>query len=293
MTNNVTFGLSFVGNGPMAQPEMAADLAQAAEELGFTSLWMPEHVVIPTEMKSLYPYSPDGKMSAGAMTVDAPDPLMWLAFVAARTSRIRLCTGVLVLAQRSPLVVAKQAATLDVLSQGRAVLGVGSGWLAEEFAALGVPFSERGRRLDEYITVLRALWAEQPTTFHGEFVDFDKCLSLPHPVQAGGIPIVVGGDSDRAARRAGELCDGWFPGLADPAALAPRVELMRNAADKAGRDPDAISLQTSYSGKEIIVEQLQALGFRHFTLGVPAHRIVGPGALDAALLGLAERVGLR
>src|SRR4051794_8390138 len=191
--SNATFGLSFVGNGPMAQPEMAADLAQAAEELGFTSLWMPEHVVIPTEMKSLYPYSPDGKMSSTAMTVDSPDPLMWLAFVAARTSRIRLCTGVLVLARRSPLVVAKQAATLDVLSQGRAVLGVGSGWLAEEFAALDVPFLERGRRLDEYIKVLRALWHDEPTTFHGEFVNFDSCLSLPHPVQAGGIPIVVGG----------------------------------------------------------------------------------------------------
>jgi probable F420-dependent oxidoreductase len=289
----VSFGLSFVGSGPMAQPDMAADLAQAAEELGFTALWMPEHVVIPMEMESPYPYSPDGKLPAAGMTADAPDPLLWLAFVAARTTRIELCTGVLVLGQRNPLIVAKQAATLDVLSKGRAVLGVGSGWLAEEFEALNVPFAERGRRLDEYVTVLRTLWASHPASFHGEYTNFDQCVSLPHPVQPGGIPIVVGGDSARAARRAGELGDGWFPGVPDPSTLAPLVEVMRDAARKAGRDPDAISLQTSWTPSVPTLEALQALGFRHFTVGVPAHRIVGPGALDAALGGLAERVGLR
>ncbi|MCU1346628.1 MAG: putative F420-dependent oxidoreductase, Rv2161c family [Acidimicrobiia bacterium] len=277
----------------MAQPDMAADLAQAAEELGFTSLWMPEHVVIPLGLESTYPYSPDGKLPAEGMTADAPDPLLWLAFVAGRTTRIRLCTGVLVLAQRNPLVVAKQAATLDVLSKGRAVLGIGAGWLAEEFAALNVPFAERGRRTDEYVAVMRALWAAEPASFHGEFTDFDHCVSLPNPVQTNGIPIVVGGDTARAARRAGELGNGWFPGTPNPATLAPLVEVMRSAATAVGRDPEAISLQTSYSGKPATLEALQALGFSHFTLGVPGDRIVGPGALDATLGGLAARVGLR
>ena len=290
---SVTFGLSFVGSGPMAQPGMAADLAQAAEELGFTAMWMPEHVVIPIAMQSPYPYSPDGKLPAAGMTADAPDPLMWLAFVAARTSRIQLCTGVLVLGQRNPLIVAKEAATLDVLSQGRAVLGIGGGWLAEEFEALNVPFGERGRRMDEYVAVMRALWAEHPTSFHGEFTNFDQCVSLPHPVQVGGIPIVVGGDSARAARRAGELGNGWFPGIPNPSTLGPLGDRMRKAAEQAGRDPDAISLQTSWTNDAPTLEALESLGFRHFTVAVPGHKIVGPGALDATLTGLAARVGLR
>jgi probable F420-dependent oxidoreductase len=290
---NVTYGLSFVGGGPMAQPDMAVDLAQAAEELGFSAMWMPEHVVIPMNQQSRYPYSPDGKLPVAAMMIDSPDPMLWLTFVAARTSRIRLCTGVLVLPQRDPLIVAKQIATLDVLSVGRATLGVGVGWLAEEFAALNVPFAGRGRRTDEYITVLRTLWADQPASFHGEFTNFDDCLSLPKPVQADGVPIVIGGDSALAARRAGKFGDGWFPGVPNPETLAPLVERMRVAANAAGRDPDRISLQTSFTTQQDQLTALYELGFRHFTLGVPEHKIVGPGALDAAMLSLAQRCGLR
>lgn len=291
--SNVTYGLSFVGGGPMAQPDMAADLAQAAEELGFTALWMPEHVVLPINMQSRYPYSPDGKLPTAGMTTDAPDPFLWLTYVAATTRSIRLCTGVLVLPQRDPLVVAKQAATLDLLSGGRATLGVGVGWLAEEFAALHAEFTDRGQRMDEHIAVLRTLWGTQPASFHGRYTDFDQCISMPRPVQAGGIPIVIGGDSARAARRAGELGDGWFPGAPDPIVLAPLVETMRSAAASAGRDPEALSLQTGYTGNDATRSALVDLGFTHFTLGVPGHKIVGPGALDATMASLAARVGLR
>jgi probable F420-dependent oxidoreductase len=291
--SNVTYGLAFVGGGPMAQPDMAADLAQAAEELGFTALWMPEHVVLPLDMQSRYPYSPDGKLPAAGFTTDSPDPFLWLTYVAAKTHSIRLCTGVLVLPQRDPLVVAKQAATLDVLSGGRATLGVGVGWLAEEFAALHADFTNRGRRMDEHIAVLRTLWGEQPATFHGTYTDFERCISMPRPLQPGGIPIVIGGDSARAARRAGALADGWFPGMPDQVALGPLVDLMRSTATAAGRDPDALALSTAYTGNEATRVALVELGFTHFTLGVPAHKIVGPGALDAALTALAGRVGLR
>jgi probable F420-dependent oxidoreductase len=216
-----------------------------------------------------------------------------LAFVAARTRTIRLCTGVLVLAQRNPLVVAKQAATLDVLSGGRLTLGVGVGWLAEEFGALGERFSDRGERLDEYLAVMRAMWGEQPARFAGRFFDVPEVHCVPRPMQSDGVPLVVGGDSVHAARRAGRSGDGWFPGFPSPEALAPLVDTMMAAAEANGRDGRTIALSTSYTTDEAALERLRTLGFDHFTVAVPAHKIVGPGALDAALEALAKRIGLR
>jgi probable F420-dependent oxidoreductase len=194
----VKFGIMYANAGPSARTEHATALATLAEEAAFESLWTVEHVVVPAGYQSTYPYSGDGRMPGGE-DVDIPDPLVWLAWVAAKTTRIRLATGILILPQRNPLIVAKEVATLDRLSGGRMTLGVGVGWLREEFDALGVPFERRGARADEYVAAMRAAWTEDEPTYEGRFVSFTGAKSNPRPVQAGGVPVVVGGHSEGAS----------------------------------------------------------------------------------------------
>lgn len=235
------FGISYANAGPASQPAHAVELARLAEANGFESLWTVEHVVVPRDYASTYPYAKDGRMPGGE-DVDIPDPLIWLSHLAAVTDTIKLATGILILPQRNPVVLAKAVATLDQLSEGRVVLGVGVGWLAEEFAAIGVPFQERGARADEYIEALRALWGEDDATYKGRFVAFDRAVSKPSPAQAGGPPIVVGGHSEAAARRAGRLGDGFFPGARGREELSHLIDVMRESAKKADRDPDSIEI---------------------------------------------------
>ena len=237
------FGMMFANAGPAAQPDHAAALAQIAEEAGFESLWTVEHVVVPAGYESEYPYSRDGRMPGGE-DVPIPDPLVWLAFVGAHTARINLATGILILPQRNPVVLAKEVATLDVLTGGRAILGVGVGWLREEFDAIGVPFEERAARTDDGIAALRALWTQPEPTYDGRFSSFSRAKSFPKPAREGGVPIVVGGHSEAAARRAGRLGDGFFPARGDLEKLPGLIEVMRKAAVDAGRDPEAIEITT-------------------------------------------------
>ena len=231
------FGIMFANVWTFGDPAGAIELAQAAEAAGFESLWTVEHVVIPKGYKSEYPYSPDGRMP-GPDDMSMPDCLMWLAYVASATSTIRLGTGVLVLPQRNPVVLAKELATLDHMTGGRVELGIGAGWLAEEFEAIGVPFESRGARTDEHVEALRALWTQAPASYTGEHVAFHDVYSRPAPDQQS-IPIVIGGHTKVAARRAGRLGDGFFPGTNDVSELLP---VMREAAANAGRDADAIEL---------------------------------------------------
>jgi probable F420-dependent oxidoreductase len=238
----------FANAGPFSKPENAVGLARLCEELGFESLWTVEHVVVPSGYESAYPYSPDGKMP-GPEHVPIPDPLTWLAFVAGATNTIRLGTGILILPQRNPLILAKEVATLDRLSGGRVELGVGVGWLEEEFDALGVPFAERGRRTDEYIDVLRKLWREPEIEYDGEFVKFAPLKSSPKPARETGVPIHVGGHTMAAARRAGRLGDGFFPGGTGEK-LAELLAEMRRAAADAGRTADGIEI-TSGGGLDL------------------------------------------
>ncbi len=240
------FGIAFANTGPYTDPAAAAAFAQAAEAAGFESLWTVEHVVVPAGYESTYPYDPSGKMPGGE-TSPIPDPLIWLAYLAAVTTRINLATGVVILPQRNPLVLAKELATLDVMSAGRMHLGVGVGWLEEEFDAIGVPFAKRGARTDEHIAAMRALWTGEAASYHGEFVDFTDCISLPRPVQPS-IPIHVGGHSEAAARRAGRLGDGFFPGKGDHEEQAHLISVMRDAALAADRDPDAIEVTSGGRG---------------------------------------------
>ncbi|MGH9047750.1 MAG: LLM class F420-dependent oxidoreductase [Acidimicrobiales bacterium] len=235
------FGIMFANTGHAVTPEGATALASIAEENGFESLWTVEHVVVPADYRSPYPYSPTGRMP-GAEDSPIPDPLIWLTWVAATTRTLRLATGILILPQRSPVLLAKELATLDLLSGGRVTLGVGVGWLEEEFDALGVPFEHRGARTDEYVEALRILWHQNEANYHGRFVDFERALSYPKPAQADGIPIAIGGHTAAAARRAGRLGDGFFPGVGSLEQLDPLVEIMRASALEAGRDPDGIDI---------------------------------------------------
>jgi probable F420-dependent oxidoreductase len=240
------FGIAFANVGPFIEPHAAASFARAAEDAGFESLWTVEHVVVPSDYKSPYPYSPDGRMP-GTEDSPIPDPLIWLAYVAASTERIRLGTGILILPQRNPIVLAKELATLDRLSGGRLLLGVGIGWLEEEFDAIGVPFGDRAARTDEYVSALRTLWTEDKATFHGEYANFDNCILRPRPTQ-GLVPVHVGGHSQAAARRAGRLGDGFFPAGASHDRFAGLLEIARAEAAAAGRDPGALEISFGGNG---------------------------------------------
>jgi probable F420-dependent oxidoreductase len=240
------FGIVFANTGPFSQPDAAASMARAAEAAGFESLWTVEHVVVPQGYESTYPYDPSGKMPGGE-EMAIPDPLIWLSYVAAATSTIRLATGILIVPQRNPVVLAKELATLDMLSGGRMELGIGVGWLEEEFDAIGVPFAGRGARTDEYVAAMRALWSQQPASFHGEHVDFDDCILLPAPA-AGTIPVHVGGHTEVSARRAGRLGDGFFPGKGSHEELAHLFDVVRRSAEEHGRDPQAIELTSAGRG---------------------------------------------
>lgn len=253
-------------------------------------MWTVEHVIFPEQYESAYPYSSSGKM-AGDSSVPLPDPLIWLTWVAAHTTTLHLGTGILILPQRNPLVLAKETATLDVLSGGRLRLGIGVGWLEEEFDALGVPFANRGHRADEYIDVLHTLWDEDNVSFQGEFVDFDRVAVNPKPVD-GRVPIVVGGHSVAAARRAGLLGDGFFPGKGSPKELADLFDVARQTAEDAGRDPDAIEFTAGSRdllGDDPVgaAEELASLGVSRVV--VPSFLLYQP-SVEEATAELAERV---
>jgi probable F420-dependent oxidoreductase len=235
------FGLTSANAGRGASRDGATAFPQLAEELGFESMWTAEHVVVPSGYRSEYPYDESGKMAGGQESFDLTDPLIWVAFVAAVTERIKLGTGVLILPQRNPVIEAKSVASIDVLSGGRMLLGVGVGWLREEYDAIGSSFEDRGRRMDDWIATMRALWTSEKATVHNEHFSFEDCISRPAPVR-GTVPIIVGGESDAAARRAGRLGDGYMPASREVDEVARSIATMRRAAEEAGRDPDAIEL---------------------------------------------------
>jgi probable F420-dependent oxidoreductase len=226
---------------PIEDGAYAAAFGQLAERRGFESVWAVDHVVMCPDYASKYPYSPSGR-SPFHEDVVQPDPLQWLGHVGAVTQHIKLATGILILPLRNPVVLAKTVASLDRLTGGRVLLGIGVGWVEEEAAAVGVSFADRGRRTDEAIEAMRALWREERSSYHGEYVSFRNVVSRPKPAQQGGVPIHVGGHSPAAARRAGRLGDGFYPLGVVGEELAALRNVMADAAVKAGRDPAAIEI---------------------------------------------------
>ena len=191
------FGVAFANSGPLAEGPVAVACARAIEAAGFDSIWTVEHVLVPVGYESTYPYARSGKMPGGE-TVAIPDPLVWLAYVAAATETLLLGTGIVILPQRNPAIIAKEVATLDRLSGGRVRFGIGVGWLEEEFNALGVPFAGRGKRLDAYVAAIRALWTGEEVDLDDGYHRWDRAVSLPTPAN-GTVPIVIGGHTEVAA----------------------------------------------------------------------------------------------
>ncbi|KUI41926.1 LLM class F420-dependent oxidoreductase [Mycobacterium sp. IS-1590] len=281
-----------VAAGVTADPAFMAAFAAHLESRGFESLVVVEHTVLMSQYTSVYPYDPSGRVELPADCA-VPDPLDLLAFLAGHTRRLGLATGVLVLPNHHPVVLAKRVATVDALSGGRLRLCVGMGWLQEEIEACGADFASRGRRADEQLAVLRLLWQDRPdgAEFHGEFFAFDNAMCYPKPL--AHIPIHIGGHSRAAARRAGRLGDGFQPLGVGGAELTELVSLMRDEAERCGRDPDALELSLGHLVTKIDGERaakLEGLGADRVILAMPPTADIDQ-ARDM-LSACAQRLGL-
>lgn len=285
------YGLAFANVGPFGAPEGLTHLARTAERVGVESLWTVEHVAVPVGYQSSYPYSATGKMP-GPESSPIPDPLVWLTYAAAVTETIRLATGILILPQRHPIYTAKELATLDVLSRGRTILGIGIGWLEEEFVSLGIPFASRAKRTEEACRAMRQLWSADAKPFEGEFFRWNAIESHPKPVQQGGIPIVVGGHADGAARRAARVGDGFFPmvqgGRTDLERLAELFAIVRAECERIGRDPSEIELTAGAPVRSLDdVKRLEDLGVSRVVGGPPGFT---PDAVERGLEKLGDEI---
>jgi probable F420-dependent oxidoreductase len=262
----VQLGLHALGIGAGADRAVIDAVASAADDHGFATLWAGEHVVMVDRCTSRYPYSDDGVIAVPAQA-DWLDPMIALSFAAAASSRIALATGVLLLPEHNAVVVAKQAASLDRLSGGRLMLGVGTGWSREEFAALGVPYEGRAARTAEYVTAMRALWRDDVASFDGKFVKFDSIRVNPKPVR-GLIPIVVGGNSDPALRRVSAWADGWYGfNLDGVAAVRERIAKLERLCAESGRDRAELRLAVALVNPQLgDIEKLAELGIDELVL---------------------------
>jgi probable F420-dependent oxidoreductase len=255
-----TIGLFAINSHACAAPDAAARVAALAERLGYDSLWAGEHVVVPSPRVEPSPMEPEEPIL---------DPLVALAHVAAHTERVLLGTGVIILPQRNPLVLAKQVASLDVLSGGRLILGLGVGYLEPEMRAIGVPMEGRGTRADEYLAAMRALWEEEAPAFQGRHVRFDAVDAHPRPVQRP-LPVVVGGHTRAAHRRAARSADGWYGFMVGLRAMAEQRELMRAALEETGRErPLHVSVTPSRRVDQEVVRAYADLGVDRLIVAPP------------------------
>jgi probable F420-dependent oxidoreductase len=241
-------GCSAPISGPLSDPDTITRIVTEAEMLGFDYVTVSDHLLIPTDINSRYPYSESGAFTSGAR-VDRHEQLMTAMFIAAKTSRLRIVTSVMVVPHRPAVLTAKLLATLDVLSKGRLTLGIGAGWMREEFEAVGTPpFEERGAVTDEYMAACKALWEQEEPRFEGRYAKFSDVVFQPKPVQKP-IPIWVGGESNPALRRTARYGDAWYPIGTNPQfpmdtlrRYKAGVEKLRGLTAKAGRDPGAVGL---------------------------------------------------
>jgi probable F420-dependent oxidoreductase len=249
-------GLFAVGTPRMAGGALLRSVAVNAERLGISTLWVPEHVVLLDKYASRYPYSNDGQLPA---PTNAPifDPFISLAVMAAVTSKIRLATGICLVPEHNPLMLAKVVATLDFLSGGRALLGVGIGWLEEEFEAIGVPWERRAQRTREYIGSMRKLWGEDVSSYRGEFVKFDGVRSNPKPVSGARLPVFFGGESGPALRRVAEYGDGWCGFNLTPQEATAKIRRIEELLRANGRKRSEVELAVSPYTKPIEPDDLK------------------------------------
>jgi probable F420-dependent oxidoreductase len=265
-------------------PNSIAAVARKAEECGFESLWIPEHIILPVTYRSPYPYSSSGRMGAPAET-PLHDPMLALAYVAGITSKIHLATGVFVLPIRNAFTTAKAVASLDVLSGGRFIFGVGIGWLEEEFTAVGMNFKDRAIRTREYIALMKELWTSDSPNYHGKTIAIEGFKFMPKPSQKPHPPIVFGGNTEPSLKRAAKLGDGWYGIAEDVDQIAATITRLREHERAVGR---TVPLELTVSR---LREQLNPEDIGKFAKMGVSRIIVGPGATTRDHLASMEKFG--
>ncbi len=245
-----------------------------AESAGLESIWTSEHVMIPTKLDSEYPYTDTGNMPIRGDS-NFFDPLIALSVAATVTSTIRLGTGINILPQTNPLLLAKQAASLDVLSNGRLILGLGLGWMREEFRAMGVPFERRGARFDDYLQAMRKVWSGEEVNHSSDFLNWRNFRSFPAPVAKSALPVHIAGHAGKAFERAARYGQGWFPAIYSAEELAPNIEKLRAACRDVGRDFEDLEITSVWANTGGLdeIKRLRDLGVSRVV--TPLHNLEG------------------
>ena len=257
------FGFGVPSRGPLASLENIVALAQKGEELGFDIITVSDHIIVPNDIDSIYPYNETGEFTS-SQSGEYMEQLTTIAYLAGVTSKIKLLTSVMVLPHRSPVLTAKMLATIDVLSQGRLIVGCGVGWMEEEFEAIGAPpYAERGAVGNEYLRVFKELWTSDDPSFDGGYASFSNIAFAPKPVQQPHPPLWIGGESPPALRRAGQLGDAWYPICSNPQFPVGTLEQfadyqarVRGHAERAGRDPSDLDFAYSVNWYDDAQEQI-------------------------------------
>jgi probable F420-dependent oxidoreductase len=265
-----------------------SDTARAVEDLGFESLWMPEHPCIPVHYDTRYPGSPDGKVPPQYWS--SYDPFVALSFAAAATRHLKIATGICLMAQRDPIVTAKEIASLDVLSGGRFLFGVGAGWLKEEMELMGANYERRWAQVKDRILAMKKIWTEEQAQYQGEFAGFPPIKADPKPVQKPYPPIHLGGSHPNTPKRVGEWADGWIPIGMPPEELGKARERVSQFASAAGRDPGKIEISVfGQDSTPELVQKYAAAGANRYVLFVDSF---APGEMERELAALAKRLGM-
>jgi probable F420-dependent oxidoreductase len=275
------FGVHIIGAGAMADGDKLVEVAQKAEQLGYHSLWISDHLIFPRQLQSRYPYSSDGRMPLDPQTPRL-ESLLALTYVAAQTHSIKLGPSVLIVPYREPVLLAKQVASLDVLSKGRFIFGVGVGWMREEFAAVGRHIDARDPVTRECLALMKACWTQEVINFQGRFFTVSDMCMMPKPLQSPHPPIWFGGNTRAALRRTAELADGWHGAGLTPEELQPKLAILREECAKVGRQLSDLTISLQPLGKPITtetVEQYRALGVE-MLLMPRAYRSDLPAVLD-------------
>jgi probable F420-dependent oxidoreductase len=311
MEETMKVGITCGGIGPYASGDFLRRSIQAAERAGFSAYWLPEHVVqFAAYPESTYPYAEGSGQELPEQSPDAPlqfgddtyamsdprnalvDPVVGMAWLAAATSRIEVGTNILVLPQRNPVILAKALATLDSFSGGRVVLGVGVGWAREEFEAVGADFSVRGKRTDEAMEAMRALWRSEASSFSGRFFSFKDAYCFPKPARAGGVPIFIGGESPAALRRVARLGDGWLPYNLPVEDAARVIAELKELTRRNGRDPEALRIaKIVYSTAKLDdLKRYRDAGVTELNVASSGEIPLDPAGIDAKFAEFAERI---
>lgn len=263
------FGAHIFGVGALADPVKLAEVARLAEDLGYHSIFVADHLIVPRGLESKYPYTGDGHFPY-APDQDWLDPMVALGYLAGQTQSIRLGTSVTVLPMRHPIVTAKQIVSADHLSGGRVIFGAGVGWMREEFELLGETFRNRGRRMDEYLQLLKVLWTEENPQFEGDFFNVSNCGFAPKSSQHPHVPIWIGGESQAALSRAARLGNGWHSAGTSLAELPDKVQVLRQGLAAAGRSADHFTISAFPTDRFTVdlIEQFAGHGVSHMLVPV-------------------------